>query len=322
MGLNARNGTNRYLYNGKELQVGTGFVDYGARMYMSEIGSWGVVDKKTELMEMASPFTYSLNNPLIYIDKDGELPIFINGRVTANSQRGDKSYWDSQLLATIKNSGIANPGGDIHFVDGDRFATHSMGHNYVDRGGWLESGANSPSQRHAAGYETAKKDFATILSKLSKDPESGKITEKIQIYTHSRGAAFGTGYTEGLLELIAENSSLFADSKNVIDFVLNMAPHQSNSITSPKGVATYSMDHTFDPLSGNDMKGLNGAFKSNENGKGTPILGPHSTTSFVRDIGAFLKATQSSGGNSSPLIENFVNKMKSQYGVKVNVQNQ
>jgi hypothetical protein len=34
-----RNAVNRYMYNEKELQPGSGYLDYGARMYMPEVGS-------------------------------------------------------------------------------------------------------------------------------------------------------------------------------------------------------------------------------------------------------------------------------------------
>ena len=46
-----------------------------------------------------------------------------------------------------------------------------------------------------------------------------KIIDKIQIYTHSRGAAVGIGCKEAVLEETKNNSELFADPNNFIDFV-------------------------------------------------------------------------------------------------------
>lgn len=64
------NSAYQYKYNGKELQE-TGMYDYGARMYMPDLGRWGVVDKVTEFAQNWSPYRYAYNNPIKFYDPTG-----------------------------------------------------------------------------------------------------------------------------------------------------------------------------------------------------------------------------------------------------------
>ncbi|WP_314060354.1 DUF6443 domain-containing protein [Empedobacter brevis] len=60
-----------YKYNSKELQIESGFYDYGWRQYMPDIGRWNGIDQLAESYHNINPYAYVANNPISFTDPDG-----------------------------------------------------------------------------------------------------------------------------------------------------------------------------------------------------------------------------------------------------------
>jgi len=62
---------NHYKFNGKELDNETGMYYYGARYYEPRLSVWMSVDPIAEKYPNMSPFVYCANNPMMFVDPDG-----------------------------------------------------------------------------------------------------------------------------------------------------------------------------------------------------------------------------------------------------------
>ena len=98
-----------YKFNAKELDEETGNYYYGARYYDPKWSVWLSVDPMAEKYPGWSPYNYTLNNPVKYVDPDGRAPqdIFqINhkGEITQISAVGE----DVVVLVDKKGNEIGN----------------------------------------------------------------------------------------------------------------------------------------------------------------------------------------------------------------------
>ena len=71
--------SNKLKYNGKEEQrgefsdgSGLELLGFGKRMYDNQIGRWHLVDPLAEKYQPISPYSFTSNNPIIFVDKDGK----------------------------------------------------------------------------------------------------------------------------------------------------------------------------------------------------------------------------------------------------------
>ncbi|MCH2223889.1 MAG: RHS repeat-associated core domain-containing protein [Crocinitomicaceae bacterium] len=186
----------RYAYNGMEVDnevSGNGnHYDYGARMYNPRLGRFLSLDPKMDQYPFMSPYCYAANNPILYIDENGEGPI-IGWKVKS------KKNADGSLTITVSID-----------VMRDLIVVNESSTNLTRQQGAKIAQSIKNSYRYNFAYEFSddNTDDAGIMAELRSlydhlDPNQ-KIHVNVEMNLHSNYAA----YVESLSEVKYEQVSL------------------------------------------------------------------------------------------------------------------
>ena len=177
-----------YRYTGKELVrfQGLDWLDYGARWYDPAILHWNGVDKLAEKYTYVSPFSFCLNNPVIYFDPDGNKVI-----LSGSQEERAMMLYNLQMLTNdelkmrkdgtvyIKSQGTMNSSYDLQcrtelisaLIDNKRTTTihvdHETGNNAHD--------INSENATNGVGSDVSVTFNPIRLQVSTINPKTGRL---------------------------------------------------------------------------------------------------------------------------------------------------
>ena len=85
----------KYKFGGKELQE-FGAYDFGARMYMADMGRWNGIDAFSEVSRRWNPYNYAFNNPVRFVDPDGNMIYINDGQNEYRYDKGKTEIYDAE----------------------------------------------------------------------------------------------------------------------------------------------------------------------------------------------------------------------------------
>ena len=176
---------NKYLYNGKEIQPSNAYYGYGARMYDPSVGRWFVVDAFSEKDFKNNIYNYSLNNPILMIDKGGDYAVSVHYNITYKNLRNlGYTHSEADKIAHLSSTYADHPSNSVLIGDAISQGISSLG---------IKNILGNTNYRSGIDYSSTdlsqKNDIHNMWHSMMSDDEASKGMTQEQ--ASKRGLEYG-----------------------------------------------------------------------------------------------------------------------------------